>query len=105
MIRPKLLAQFSSCTGRVFINDSLQFLRIESSRSVLFLNFQYNLIVNMNMSESFMDVVHKQYGENQWKARCIEMDSGVRYLVRLDEECNMTVVDAMKNFLVHAWSK
>ncbi|KAF2347137.1 hypothetical protein FHG87_022107, partial [Trinorchestia longiramus] len=23
----------------------------------------------------------------------------------LDEECDMTVVDAMKEFLVHAWNK
>ncbi|KAF2361485.1 hypothetical protein FHG87_007770, partial [Trinorchestia longiramus] len=27
------------------------------------------------------------------------------YLVGLDEECNMTVVDAMKDFLVYAWNK
>ncbi|KAF2348245.1 hypothetical protein FHG87_021000 [Trinorchestia longiramus] len=27
------------------------------------------------------------------------------YLVGLDKECNMTVVDAMKDFLVHAWNK
>ncbi|KAF2350741.1 hypothetical protein FHG87_018506, partial [Trinorchestia longiramus] len=26
-------------------------------------------------------------------------------LVGLDEECNMTVVDAMKDFLVNAWNK
>ncbi|KAF2347204.1 hypothetical protein FHG87_022039 [Trinorchestia longiramus] len=31
--------------------------------------------------ESFMDVVYEQYGENQWNARCVEQDSGVRYLV------------------------
>ncbi|KAF2351223.1 hypothetical protein FHG87_018022 [Trinorchestia longiramus] len=55
--------------------------------------------------ESFMDVVHEQYGENQWNARCVEEDSDMRYLVGLDEECNMTVVDAMKNFSVHAWNK
>ncbi|KAF2352250.1 hypothetical protein FHG87_016991 [Trinorchestia longiramus] len=65
-------------------------------------NFRYNLIVNINISESFMDVIHEQYEENQWKARCIEVDSGMRYLVRLVEECNMTVVDTMKDFLVHA---
>ncbi|KAF2344096.1 hypothetical protein FHG87_025150, partial [Trinorchestia longiramus] len=28
-----------------------------------------------------------------------------RYLVGLDEECNMTVVDTMKDLLVHAWNK
>ncbi|KAF2351397.1 hypothetical protein FHG87_017843 [Trinorchestia longiramus] len=55
--------------------------------------------------ESLMDVVHKQCGENKWNARCVEEDSGMRYLVGLDEECNMTVVDAMKDFLVHAWNK
>ncbi|KAF2350820.1 hypothetical protein FHG87_018427 [Trinorchestia longiramus] len=44
-------------------------------------------------------------GENKWNARCVEEDSGMRYLVGLDEECNMTVVDAMKDFLVHAWNK
>ncbi|KAF2362306.1 hypothetical protein FHG87_006937 [Trinorchestia longiramus] len=55
--------------------------------------------------ESLMDVVHEQCGENKWNARCVEEDSGMRYLVGLDEECNMTVVDAMKDFLVHAWNK
>ncbi|KAF2361767.1 hypothetical protein FHG87_007469 [Trinorchestia longiramus] len=40
-----------------------------------------------------------------WNARCVEEDSGMRYLVGLDEECNMTVVDAMKDFLVYAWNK
>ncbi|KAF2358365.1 hypothetical protein FHG87_010875 [Trinorchestia longiramus] len=54
--------------------------------------------------ESLMDAVHEQYGENQWNARCVEEDSGMRYLVGLDEECNQTVVDAMKNFLVHTWN-
>ncbi|KAF2353420.1 hypothetical protein FHG87_015825 [Trinorchestia longiramus] len=43
-----------------------------------------------------------QYGENQWNTRCIKMDSGKSYPVGSDEECNMIVVDAMKNFLVHA---
>ncbi|KAF2354749.1 hypothetical protein FHG87_014495 [Trinorchestia longiramus] len=38
-------------------------------------------------------------------ARCVEEDSGMRYLVGIDEECNMTVVDAMKDFLVYAWNK
>ncbi|KAF2346974.1 hypothetical protein FHG87_022271 [Trinorchestia longiramus] len=37
--------------------------------------------------------------------RCVEEDSGMRYLVGLDEECNMTVVNAMKDFLVYAWNK
>ncbi|KAF2351163.1 hypothetical protein FHG87_018081 [Trinorchestia longiramus] len=37
--------------------------------------------------------------------KCVEEDSGMRYLVGLDEECNMTVVDAMKDFLVYAWNK
>ncbi|KAF2345856.1 hypothetical protein FHG87_023388 [Trinorchestia longiramus] len=37
--------------------------------------------------------------------QCVEEDSGMRYLVGLDEECNMTVVDAVKDFLVHAWNK
>ncbi|KAF2358938.1 hypothetical protein FHG87_010303 [Trinorchestia longiramus] len=55
--------------------------------------------------ESLMDVVHEQCGENNWNARCVEEDSGMRYLVGLDEECNMTVVDAMKDFLLHAWNK
>ncbi|KAF2345889.1 hypothetical protein FHG87_023357 [Trinorchestia longiramus] len=55
--------------------------------------------------ESFIGVVHEQYGENQWNTRCVEEDPGMRYLLGLDEECNMTVVDAMKNFLVHAWNK
>ncbi|KAF2350197.1 hypothetical protein FHG87_019049 [Trinorchestia longiramus] len=55
--------------------------------------------------ESLMDVVHEQYRENKWNARCVKEDSGMRYLVGLDEECNMTVVDAMKNFLMHAWNK
>ncbi|KAF2358651.1 hypothetical protein FHG87_010596 [Trinorchestia longiramus] len=50
-------------------------------------------------------VIHEQCGENKWNARCAEEDSGMRYLVGLDEECNMTVVDAMKDFLVHAWNK
>ncbi|KAF2362634.1 hypothetical protein FHG87_006610 [Trinorchestia longiramus] len=49
-----------------------------------------------------MDVVHEQYGENKGNARCVEGDSGMRYLVRLHEECNMTVVVEMKYFLVHA---
>ncbi|KAF2343353.1 hypothetical protein FHG87_025891, partial [Trinorchestia longiramus] len=47
---------------------------------------------------------HEQFGENKWNARCVEEDSGMRYLVGLDE-CNMTVVDAMKDFLVYAWNK
>ncbi|KAF2345624.1 hypothetical protein FHG87_023619 [Trinorchestia longiramus] len=55
--------------------------------------------------ESLMDVVHEQYGENKRNARCVEEDSGMRYLVGLDEECNMIVVDAMEDFLVHAWNK
>ncbi|KAF2355832.1 hypothetical protein FHG87_013414, partial [Trinorchestia longiramus] len=55
--------------------------------------------------ESLTDVVHEQCGENKWNARCVEEDSGMRYLIGLDEECNMTVVDAMKDFLVHAWNK
>ncbi|KAF2353969.1 hypothetical protein FHG87_015275 [Trinorchestia longiramus] len=55
--------------------------------------------------ESFMYVIHEQYGENQCNPRCVEEDSGMRCLVELDEECNMTVVDAMKNFLTHAWNK
>ncbi|KAF2357617.1 hypothetical protein FHG87_011630 [Trinorchestia longiramus] len=55
--------------------------------------------------ESFMDVVRAQYGENQWNARCVEEDLGMRYLLGLDEECNMSVVDAAKNFLVYAWNK
>ncbi|KAF2357351.1 hypothetical protein FHG87_011900 [Trinorchestia longiramus] len=40
-----------------------------------------------------------KYEENKWNARCVEEDSGMRYLVGLDEECNMTVVDALKKFL------
>ncbi|KAF2351803.1 hypothetical protein FHG87_017442 [Trinorchestia longiramus] len=52
--------------------------------------------------ESLMDVVHYQYGENQWNIRCVEGYSGMRYLVGLDEECNMTVVDDTKCFLVHS---
>ncbi|KAF2348668.1 hypothetical protein FHG87_020576 [Trinorchestia longiramus] len=55
--------------------------------------------------ESLMNVVYEQYGENKWNARCVEVDCGMRYLVGLDEECNMTVVYAMKDFLVHAWNK
>ncbi|KAF2351078.1 hypothetical protein FHG87_018164 [Trinorchestia longiramus] len=51
--------------------------------------------------ESLMDVVHEQCHKNKWNARCVEEDSGMRYLVGLDVECNMTVVDAMKDFLVH----
>ncbi|KAF2363484.1 hypothetical protein FHG87_005754, partial [Trinorchestia longiramus] len=47
----------------------------------------------------------EQCGENKWNARCVEEDSGMKYLVGLDEECNMTVVDAMKDFLVYAWNK
>ncbi|KAF2343512.1 hypothetical protein FHG87_025732 [Trinorchestia longiramus] len=31
--------------------------------------------------------------------------AGMRYLVGLDEKCNMTLVDAMKDFLVHAWNE
>ncbi|KAF2363434.1 hypothetical protein FHG87_005812 [Trinorchestia longiramus] len=54
--------------------------------------------------EILMDVVHEQWGENKWNARCVGEDFGMRYLVGLDEECNMTVVDAMKDFLVHAWN-
>ncbi|KAF2366049.1 hypothetical protein FHG87_003189 [Trinorchestia longiramus] len=54
--------------------------------------------------ESLMDVVHEQYEEKR-NARCVEEESGMRYLVGLDEECNRTVVDAMKDFLAHAWNK
>ncbi|KAF2352684.1 hypothetical protein FHG87_016562 [Trinorchestia longiramus] len=55
--------------------------------------------------KSLMDVIHEQCGENKWNARCAEEDSGMRYLVGLDEECNTTVVDAMNDFLVHVWNK
>ncbi|KAF2357635.1 hypothetical protein FHG87_011604 [Trinorchestia longiramus] len=55
--------------------------------------------------ESPVNVAHEQNGENQWNARCVEEDSGMRCLVGLDEKCNMTVADAIKNFLVHAWNK
>ncbi|KAF2354415.1 hypothetical protein FHG87_014830 [Trinorchestia longiramus] len=55
--------------------------------------------------ESLMDVVHEQCGENKWNARHVEEDSGIRYLAGLYEECNMTVVDAMKDFLVYALNK
>ncbi|KAF2345537.1 hypothetical protein FHG87_023707 [Trinorchestia longiramus] len=55
--------------------------------------------------DRFMDGIHEQYGGNQWNARCVEEDSGMRYFVGLDEECNMTVVDAMKIILVLAWNK
>ncbi|KAF2362583.1 hypothetical protein FHG87_006656 [Trinorchestia longiramus] len=55
--------------------------------------------------ESLMDVVHEQYGENQWNARCVEGDSGMRCLERLDEECSVAVADEMKCFLVRAWNK
>ncbi|KAF2362486.1 Histone deacetylase complex subunit SAP130 C-terminal domain [Trinorchestia longiramus] len=51
--------------------------------------------------ESLMDVVLEQYGENKWNARSVEGDFGMGYLVELDEECNMTVVDEMKYFLLH----
>ncbi|KAF2344659.1 hypothetical protein FHG87_024587 [Trinorchestia longiramus] len=47
----------------------------------------------------------EQYGKNRWNARCVEEDSSMRYLVGVDEECNTTVVEAVKNFLVHAWNK
>ncbi|KAF2357490.1 hypothetical protein FHG87_011752 [Trinorchestia longiramus] len=43
----------------------------------------YNFI-----QESLIDVVHEQCGESKWNARCVEEDSGMRYLVGLDEECN-----------------
>ncbi|KAF2351669.1 hypothetical protein FHG87_017574 [Trinorchestia longiramus] len=55
--------------------------------------------------ESFQDVVREQYGEKQKNARCVEEDSGIRHLIGLGEECNMNAVDAVKNFLVYAWSK
>ncbi|KAF2363070.1 Winged helix-turn-helix DNA-binding domain [Trinorchestia longiramus] len=38
------------------------------------------------------------------KSKCIEEDSGMRYLVWLDEKY-FIFVDAIKNFLVHAWNK
>ncbi|KAF2354895.1 hypothetical protein FHG87_014349 [Trinorchestia longiramus] len=47
----------------------------------------------------------RECGENKWHARCVEEDSGMRYLVGLDDGCNMNVVDAMKDFLVHALNK
>ncbi|KAF2357082.1 hypothetical protein FHG87_012160 [Trinorchestia longiramus] len=40
--------------------------------------------------ESLMNVVHEQCGGNKWNVRCVEEDSGMKYIVRLDEECNMT---------------
>ncbi|KAF2346882.1 hypothetical protein FHG87_022362 [Trinorchestia longiramus] len=52
-----------------------------------------------------LEMLQNWYGEIKLKARCVEEDSGMRYLVGLDKECNMTVVDAMKDFLVHAWNK
>ncbi|KAF2358917.1 hypothetical protein FHG87_010328 [Trinorchestia longiramus] len=66
-----------------------------------------HLVLEFSKYEHEQDgcVVHEQCGENKWNARCVEEDSGMRYLVGLDEECNMTVVDAMKDFLVHAWNK
>jgi hypothetical protein len=50
-----------------------------------------------------MNVVYEQYRVVQWYVRSTEDDLGVSYLVGLDEECNLMVVDAMKNFLVKAW--
>ncbi|KAF2352057.1 hypothetical protein FHG87_017187 [Trinorchestia longiramus] len=55
--------------------------------------------------ESFMNVVRKQYGENQWNARCVEENLGMIYVAGLDEKYSMTVMDAMKDFLGHAWNK
>ncbi|KAF2345722.1 hypothetical protein FHG87_023522 [Trinorchestia longiramus] len=39
--------------------------------------------------ERLIDVVHEQYGENKWNAKCVEGDSAMEYLVGLDEEYNM----------------
>jgi hypothetical protein len=55
--------------------------------------------------EALMNVVYEQYGVVQWYVRSTEDDLGLSYLVGLDEECNLRVVDAMKNFLVKAWRK
>ncbi|KAF2346410.1 hypothetical protein FHG87_022835 [Trinorchestia longiramus] len=49
-------------------------------------------------------------GQSKLQARVLgsagfRCDGCMRYLVGLDEECNMTVVDAMKDFLVDAWNK
>ncbi|KAF2352820.1 Zinc finger C2H2-type [Trinorchestia longiramus] len=70
-------------------------------------------LVDMKWTEEFDDVcvneILRQEAvaslEIRMERRCIEEDSGMRYLVGLDEECNMAVVDAMKDFLVHAWIK
>ncbi|KAF2359007.1 hypothetical protein FHG87_010238 [Trinorchestia longiramus] len=55
--------------------------------------------------ESFMDVIREQYDENQWNASCVAKDSGTKYLVGPDEKCNITIMDAMKNFLLNAWNR
>ncbi|KAF2343376.1 hypothetical protein FHG87_025868 [Trinorchestia longiramus] len=85
--------------------------RYKGPRQTLALDLSLSLSLRAECSkyeqerESLMDVVHEQCGENKWNARCVEEDSGMRYLVGLDEECNITVVDAMKDFLGHAWNK
>ncbi|KAF2350070.1 hypothetical protein FHG87_019174 [Trinorchestia longiramus] len=63
-------------------------------------------VVSMNRSERAswmwsMSNVEKTSGMQGVLKRTL----GMRYLVGLDEECNMTVVDAMKDFLVYAWNK
>ncbi|KAF2353194.1 hypothetical protein FHG87_016053 [Trinorchestia longiramus] len=58
------------------------------------------MVSSMRRSREVDGRVHEERN-----ARCVEEGSGMRYLVGLDEECNMTVVDAMKDFLVYAWNK
>ncbi|KAF2360378.1 hypothetical protein FHG87_008863 [Trinorchestia longiramus] len=36
---------------------------------------------------------------------CVEEDSGMNYLLMLDGESNVIIVDAMKNFLGLVWNK
>ncbi|KAF2344791.1 hypothetical protein FHG87_024453 [Trinorchestia longiramus] len=99
-------ARFILAEASEALCPSLNSCNISRRRSSSGHYFCNNLIVNMNMSKRWtMDAVHEQCGENKWNARCVEEDSGMRYLVGVDEECNTAVVDAMKDFLVHAWNK
>ncbi|KAF2361622.1 hypothetical protein FHG87_007615 [Trinorchestia longiramus] len=52
-----------------------------------------------------VEAIRGDLGMERTSGMPVEDDLGMRYLVGLDKECNMTVVDALKNFLVHAWNK
>ncbi|KAF2365357.1 hypothetical protein FHG87_003883 [Trinorchestia longiramus] len=59
-----------------------------------------NIIAWTRGDHEKLEVLQNRYEENQWNARKVEVDSGMGYLLELDEECDMKGVYAIKYFLL-----